>query len=142
MDASGLTDDPQHYVAASDLAILSRALIKDFPQYQHYFSEKYYTWNNIRQPNRNRLLFSDPSVNGLKTSHTPKAGYCLIVTAKRETLRLVAVVMGAKSERARANDAEALLNFGSNFFESRKLYAALATVETMKVWIDTVDIFP
>ena len=134
VDASGMTNDPQHYVTARDLAILSRALIKEFPQYQHYFTEKYYTWNNIRQPNRNRLLFSDSSVDGLKTGYTQKAGYCLIVTAKREKLRLIAVVMGSKSEQARANDAEALLNFGSNFFESRKLYAALAVVDDVKVW--------
>jgi D-alanyl-D-alanine carboxypeptidase (penicillin-binding protein 5/6) len=121
-------------VTARDLAILSRALIKEFPQYQQYFSEKYYTWNKIRQPNRNRLLFSDPSVDGLKTGHTQKAGYCLIATAKREKLRLIAVVMGAASEQARVNDATALLNFGSNFFESRKLFAALAAIDDLKVW--------
>ncbi len=142
VDASGLTADPRHHTTARDLAILSRAIIDEFPQYQHYFEEKYYSWNNIRQPNRNRLLFTDPTVDGLKTGHTDKAGYCLIASANRKHLRLIAVVMGAKSESARARYAEALLNYGSTFFEGRSLYAADAPITRVPVWKGAEDAVP
>ena len=134
VDASGLTDDRQHYMTAHDLAILSRAIVTEFPQYLHYFSEKEFTWNKIRQPNRNDLLFSDPTVDGLKTGDTDRAGYCLIASANRGPMRLIAVVMGTKTEKTRAQFAETLLNYGSNFFETRKLYDAGAAISSATVW--------
>jgi D-alanyl-D-alanine carboxypeptidase (penicillin-binding protein 5/6) len=134
LDASGDTDNTGHHTTARDLATLARAIITEFPQYQHYFSQKDFLWNRIHQPNRNDLLFSDPSVDGLKTGHTDSAGFCLAATANRPNMRLIAVVLDAKSEKARAQDAEALLNYGSNFFETRKLYDAGAVLAGIKVW--------
>jgi len=134
LDASGDTDDRAHYSTARDLALLSRAILAEFPEYLHYFSEKDFFWNRIHQKNRNDLLFTDPSVDGLKTGHTDSAGFCLVATAKRQDMRLIAVVLGAKTEKARAQYAGALLDYGTNFFESRKLYAAGAAVAGVTVW--------
>lgn len=134
VDASGDTDDANHYSTARDLAILSRAILDEFPEYLHYFSEKEFYWNRIHQKNRNDLLFSDPSVDGLKTGHTDAAGFCLIATANKQSMRLIAVVLGAKSEKARAQHAETLLDYGSNFFETRKLYDGNAPISGVKVW--------
>ncbi|MGH8398143.1 MAG: D-alanyl-D-alanine carboxypeptidase family protein [Gammaproteobacteria bacterium] len=135
VDASGLTDDPSHYVSALDLAILSRAIINQFPNYyRRFFSEKSFTWNNITQPNRVSPLFTDPSVDGLKTGFTDQAGYCMVVSALRDGMRLIAVVMGTPSEKARAIDDEALLNYGYNFYETHKLYAAGTAITQLKAW--------
>ncbi len=135
LDASGLTDNPEHYVSALDLAILSRAIITDFPDYyRKFFAEKNFTWNKITQPNRISLLFTDPSVDGLKTGYTEKAGYCMVVSALRNNMRLIAVVMGTPSEKARAVDDEALLNYGFNFYESYMLYAAGTKITTLRAW--------
>lgn len=134
VDASGLTNDRQHYMSAHDLGILSRALINEFPEYLHYFSQKTFLWNKISQGNRNDLLYTDTSVDGLKTGDTDDAGYCLVASATRGDLRLVAVVMGTKTRPERGRYAETLLNYGSNFFETRKLYAAGAPVADVKVW--------
>lgn len=135
VDASGLTNDSSHYVSALDLAILSRAILNEFPNYyQRYFSEKQFTWNRITQPNRVSLLFTDPSVDGLKTGFTEQAGYCMVVAALRNSMRLIAVVMGTPSEKARAVDDEALLNYGFNFYESHRLYAAGTAINRLKVW--------
>ena len=134
VDASGLTADRQHYASARDLALLSSAIVREFPEYQHFFMEKDFTWNKISQKNRNDLLFSDTTVDGLKTGDTDDAGYCLIASAQRGGMRLISVVMGAKSMKSRAQDAEALLNYGSNFFETRKLYAAGTAISSVKVW--------
>lgn len=135
VDASGLTSNPDHYVSALDLAILSRAIINQFPQYYHrYFAEKQFTWDKITQSNRVSLLFTDPSVDGLKTGFTDKAGFCMVVSAHRHGMRLIAVVMGTPSEKARAVDDEALLNYGFNFYESHKLYAADTPIARVKVW--------
>jgi D-alanyl-D-alanine carboxypeptidase (penicillin-binding protein 5/6) len=134
VDASGDTDDRSHYSTARDLAVLSRAIVAEFPEYLHYFSEKDFFWNKIHQKNRNDLLFTDSTVDGLKTGHTDAAGYCLVATAKRGDMRLIAVVLGAKTEKARAQYAGALLDYGANFFESRRLYAAGATVAGVTVW--------
>ncbi|HEX2667062.1 MAG TPA: D-alanyl-D-alanine carboxypeptidase family protein [Gammaproteobacteria bacterium] len=133
-DASGLTDDKDHYSTARDLALLSRAVITEFPEYLHYFSQKTFLWNKISQGNRNDLLYTDPSVDGLKTGDTDDAGYCLIATATRGDLRMISVVMGTRTRPERARYAETLLNYGSNFFETRKLYAAGAPVSSVKVW--------
>ena len=134
VNSSGLTDDRNHYTTAHDLAVLSAAIVREFPEYQHYFMEKDFTWNKISQKNRNDLLFSDTTVDGLKTGDTDNAGYCLIASAQRGGMRLISVIMGAKSMKSRAVDAEALLNYGSNFFETRKLYAAGSAVGSVKVW--------
>ncbi|HEX4300227.1 MAG TPA: D-alanyl-D-alanine carboxypeptidase family protein [Gammaproteobacteria bacterium] len=134
VDASGLTNDKNHYMSARDLGLLSRALIGEFPEYLHYFSQKIFVWNKISQGNRNDLLYTDTSVDGLKTGDTDDAGYCLVATALRGDLRLIAVVMGTKTRPERGRYAETLLNYGSNFFETRKLYAAGATVADVKVW--------
>lgn len=133
-DASGLTADKQHYTTAHDLAVLSSAIVKEFPEYQHFFMEKDFTWNKISQKNRNDLLFTDTTVDGLKTGDTDDAGYCLIASANRGAMRLISVVMGTRSMKARAQYAEALLNYGSNFFETRKLYAGGSAVSSVKVW--------
>jgi D-alanyl-D-alanine carboxypeptidase (penicillin-binding protein 5/6) len=134
VNASGLTADKNHYMSAHDLGILSRALISEFPQYLHYFSQKVFVWNKISQGNRNDLLYTDTTVDGLKTGDTDDAGYCLVATATRGDLRLISVVMGTKTRPERGRYAETLLNYGSNFFETRKLYAAGATVASVKVW--------
>jgi len=134
VNSSGLTADRNHYTTARDLAVLSAAIVKEFPEYQHYFMEKDFTWNKISQKNRNDLLFSDTTVDGLKTGDTDDAGYCLIASAQRGGMRLISVVMGTKSMKSRAQDAEALLNYGSNFFETRKLYAGGSAVASVKVW--------
>ncbi|HSN18777.1 MAG TPA: D-alanyl-D-alanine carboxypeptidase family protein [Gammaproteobacteria bacterium] len=134
VDASGLTNDKNHYMTAHDLGLLSRAIMTEFPEYMHYFSEKTFTWNKITQGNRNDLLYTDPSVDGLKTGDTDDAGYCLVATATRGDLRLIAVVMGTKTKPERGRYAESLLNYGSNFFETRRLYAAGAPVSDIKVW--------
>ena len=117
-DAAGLTPMPKHYSTARDIATLSRAIIRDFPQYYGYYSQREFTWNRIRQPNRNGLLLSDPSVDGIKTGHTESAGYCLVTSARRQNTRLISVVLGTRSEKAREAASAALLNYGFTFFES------------------------
>ena len=116
-DSSGLPS-PTHYSSARDLATLARAIIRDFPEFYSIYSMREYTWNNIRQENRNGLLERDPSVDGLKTGHTDSAGYCLITSAKRQGMRLVSVVLGSASVKDRESGSAALLAYGYNFFES------------------------
>jgi D-alanyl-D-alanine carboxypeptidase (penicillin-binding protein 5/6) len=117
VDASGLPS-PNHYTTARDLAILSRAIIRDFPEYYSFYSLREFTWNNIRQENRNGLLERDPSVDGIKTGHTDTAGYCLIGSALRSGMRLVSVVLGSPSVQARESGSAALLNYGFTFYET------------------------
>jgi len=132
-NASGLPS-PTHYATARDLATLSRAIIRDFPEYYGIYSMREYTWNNIRQENRNGLLERDPSVDGLKTGHTDTAGYCLISSALRSGMRLVSVVLGAPSVSARESGSAALLNYGFNFFESVAVKKAGETVLKPRVY--------
>lgn len=135
VDASGLTNNPAHHTSARDLALLSQAIINQFPDYyRRFFSEKSFTWDRITQPNRVSLLFTDPSVDGLKTGFTDSAGYCMVVSALRDGMRLIAVVMGTPSEKARAIDDEALLNYGFNFYATHRLYAAGAAVTQLRAW--------
>ena len=124
---------PQHYTTAHDIALLSTALIRNFPEYYKYYSQRSFTWNNITQPNRNGLLERDPTVDGLKTGHTDSAGYCLVSSAKREGMRLVSVVMGSPGIRQREDASFALLNYGFRFYETRKLYAAKSPILTVNV---------
>ncbi|MGZ8191099.1 MAG: D-alanyl-D-alanine carboxypeptidase family protein, partial [Methylococcaceae bacterium] len=123
-----------HYTSARDLAILTTALIKEFPDYYKWFSQKEFTYNKITQQNRNLLLGRDDSVDGVKTGFTDDAGYCLVTSALREDMRLISVVMGAKSANARANENQTLLNYGFRFFESHRLYEGKKPLSEAKVW--------
>jgi len=134
MNATGMPD-PQHYTTAEDLSTLASALIRDFPdQYQRLYSVKEYTYNNIKQPNRNRLLWLDPNVDGMKTGHTESAGYCLISSAKRANIRRVSVVLGAPNDAARATESQKLLNYGFQFFDSTLVYKKDQPISQLKVW--------
>ena len=133
-NSNGLPD-PEHYTTARDLAILASALIRDFPEdYAKYYSLKEFTYNNITQPNRNRLLWIDPTVDGLKTGYTDAAGYCLVSSAKRGPRRLLSVVLGATSSGVRIQESLKLLNYGFQFYDGVQLYAKNAPVSTLKVW--------
>lgn len=134
MNATGLPDQ-NHYTTANDLAILANALIRDFPQeYQRLYSVKEYTYNKITQPNRNRLLWLDASVDGMKTGHTNSAGYCLIASSKRDHSRLISVVLGAASEAMRATESQKLLSYGFQFYESTLVYKQAQTINTLRVY--------
>ena len=134
MNASGLPD-AQHYTTAQDLYILASALIRDFPvEYGQYYSQKEFRYNNISQPNRNRLLWIDPSVDGVKTGHTEAAGYCLVASSRRSDRRLVSVLLGSSSEAARAQESLKLLNWGFQFFDSVRLYKSGEAVKSLEVW--------
>lgn len=135
-NATGLPD-PQHYSTARDLAKLALALIRDFPEDYKFYSMKEYTYSGITQPNRNRLLWLDPYVDGLKTGHTESAGYCLIASAKRDNRRLLSVVIGADSDNARTVESQKLLNYGLQFFETVKLYGANQPVTTLRIYKGT-----
>jgi len=132
-DATGLPN-PENYTTARDLSKLATHVVHDYPQYYHYFSEKWFTWNGIRQPNRNRLLWRNDNVDGLKTGHTDAAGFCLIASAQQNGTRLIGVILGAPSDMARANDNEALLKYGFRFFETHKIYSANQAVAQARVW--------
>ena len=132
-NASGWPD-PKHYSTANDLAILAAAVIRDFPEYYKLYSLKEFRYNNITQQNRNRLLWLDPNVDGVKTGHTEAAGYCLIASAKRGTRRLLSVVLGARSDAQRAQESQKLLNYGFQFFDSVKVYEKDQPVSTLRVW--------
>ena len=141
VDASGLPN-AEHYTTAHDIARLSRALIRDYPEDYKIYSIKEFEWNGIKQHNRNTLLWRDDSVDGIKTGHTSEAGYCLATSAQRGEQRLIAVVMGAGGEKQRANDNQALLNYGFRFFETRKLYAANAPLATPQLWKGEAETLP
>ncbi len=140
MNATGLPDEG-HYSTASDLALLALAIINDFPEQYPLYSEKYFTYNNIRQPNRNRLLWRDKSVDGLKTGHTEEAGYCLVASAKRGDMRLISVVMGTNSEDARAKETQKLLNYGFRYYQTHTLYTAGQSLADSQVWGGEFDQF-
>lgn len=134
MNATGLPD-PQHYTTAEDLSKLATALINDFPEeYKRLYSIKEYQYNNIKQPNRNRLLWLDPYVDGMKTGHTESAGYCLISSAKRDNTRRISVVLGAPTDAARATESQKLLNYSFQFFDSTLVYKKDQNVNQLKVW--------
>ena len=124
----------QHYTTASDLSRIASAIISDFPDYYKYYSTKEYRYNNITQPNRNRLLWLDPSVDGMKTGHTENAGYCLITSAKRENRRLISVILGAASDNARTNASQKLLGYGFQFFETNRLHEKGAALKTLPIY--------
>ena len=132
-NATGLSD-PQHYSTARDLGALAAALIRDHPEHYPLYALREYTYNRITQANRNRLLWLDPAVDGVKTGHTENAGYCLVASAKRGPRRLLSVVMGAASDGMRTQESQKLLNFGFQFFDSVKLYGKDQEVSRLRVW--------
>ncbi|ANB19057.1 D-alanyl-D-alanine carboxypeptidase family protein [Dokdonella koreensis] len=141
VDASGLPH-PDHYTTARDVALLSRALIRDFPEDYAIYAIKDYEWNGIKQHNRNSLLWRDATVDGIKTGHTSSAGFCLVTSAKRGDQRLIAVVMGSSSEKRRADDNQALLNYGFRFYEAHKLYEAGKPLAQPELWKGTTATLP
>lgn len=133
-NATGMPD-PRHYSTARDLATLATSLIRDFPeQYEHYYSLKEYTYNKITQPNRNRLLWVDPNVDGVKTGHTEAAGYCLIASAKRGSRRLLSVVLGTSSDAQRAQESQKLLNFGFQAYDSVRVAEKGKPLSGVRIW--------
>ena len=133
VNATGLPH-PQHYTTARDLARLTTVLIKEFPDYYKLYSQREFTYNGIRQPNRNRLLTMDPSVDGVKTGHTNSAGYCLIASGQRDKRRLISVVLGAGSDTARAMESQKLLNYGFQFFETVRMYQANKPISSPRIY--------
>ncbi len=133
VNATGLPDI-EHYTTAKDIAVLSRALIKEFPEEYKRYSQKEFTFNGIKQYNRNKLLWRDGSVDGLKTGHTEAAGYCLTASAVRNDMRLISVVMGTSSDKSRTVNSQALLNYGFRYYESHGLYKAGEVLLEQRMW--------
>lgn len=133
MNSTGLPDE-EHYTTAQDLMLLTHALIKDFPEYYSWYSEKKFTFNGITQYNRNKLLWQDKTVDGVKTGHTESAGYCLITSALRDNMRLISIVLGSKSKAARASESRKLLNYGYNFYRGKRLYRGGENIKEVRVW--------
>lgn len=133
VNATGLPHE-DHYTTAKDLAILVTAMIRDFPQHYSWYSEKVFTYNGIKQYNRNKLLWQDKYVDGVKTGHTESAGYCLAASAVKNDMRLISVVLGTESERARATESQKLLTFGFRFYETHRLYEAQQELTTARIW--------
>ncbi len=123
-----------HYSTARDLSKVTYALIREFPEYYRWDSQKEFTYNKITQPNRNKLLWRDKSVDGVKTGFTDEAGYCMVTSAKREDMRLIGVVMGTKTPEARADESQALINYGFQFYETHRLYQGNVTLKEVRVW--------
>ena len=130
---------PKHYSTAEDLATLAMAIIRDFPKYYTLYSQKDFTYNKIKQANRNRLLWTDSTIDGVKTGHTDSAGWCLITSAKRGEHRLLSVVIGAASERSRATESQKLLNYGFQFYETFRIYARNEPVATLPLFKGVAD---
>ena len=133
VNSTGLPDD-DHYTTPRDIVKVTKALIEEFPELYRMYAEKEFTWNKIRQPNRNSLLWRDGSIDGVKTGHTEAAGYCLVASANRDGMRLISVVMGTNSEKSRARETESLMNFGFRFFETHRLYGAGASLVSTRIW--------
>ncbi|SFE04498.1 D-alanyl-D-alanine carboxypeptidase (penicillin-binding protein 5/6) [Marinobacter sp. DSM 26671] len=138
VNATGLPS-PEHFSTAYDLAMLARAIINDYPENYPLYTEKHFTYNNIRQPNRNSLLWRDDSVDGLKTGHTEEAGYCLVASAKRNDTRFIAVVMGTNSSEARAQEIQKMLNYGFRYYESERLFRSGQELIEARVWGGQAD---
>lgn len=138
MNATGWPAE-NHFTTAKDMAILARAIVRDFPDHYGMYAKKEFTYNGITQQNRNLLLWRDPTVDGLKTGHTDEAGYCLVSSAKKDDMRLIAVVMGTASEGARARESQKLLTYGFRFFETYKAYSAGDVLDTVDVWMGKQD---
>lgn len=137
-NATGLPS-ADHFSTAYDLAVLARHIIQDYPENYPLYAQKHFTYNNIRQPNRNSLLWRDDSVDGLKTGHTEEAGYCLVASAKRGETRLIATVMGTSSSEARAQEVQKMLNYGFRYFETERLFRAGQELMASRVWGGQAD---
>ncbi len=133
VNATGLPD-PDHYTTPEDIAKVAMATIREFPEFYKWYSIREYTYNNIKQHNRNKLLWRDDDVDGMKTGHTDAAGYCLVASAKKDNMRLISVIMGTTSEKERAEESMKLLNYGFRFYETHKLYSAGDNLSQAKVW--------
>lgn len=133
VNSTGLPAE-EHYTTAQDIAKVTAATVREFPEFYKWYAEKEYTFNKIKQHNRNKLLWRDNAVDGVKTGHTEAAGYCLVASAQRDGMRLISVVMGTKSEDARAKESQALLNYGFRFFETHRLYSAGEKLTKVRVW--------
>lgn len=139
VNATGLPH-PDHYTTARDLSVLTKSLIEKHPEEYRWYSDKKFTFNGITQYNRNKLLWQDPTVDGLKTGHTDSAGYCLVSSAKRENTRLISIMLGTSSAKMRVQESQKLLNYGFRFFETHKLYEAKQRLNDVKVWEGTRDL--
>jgi len=137
-DATGLPRE-NHYTTARDLATLSRALITDYPEHYRMYSQRSFKYNGIDQPNRNRLLARDRTVDGIKTGFTNAAGYCLVASAVRDDMRLISVVLGTDSDEARMRESQKLLSYGFRYYQTQNLYAANVTLKTAEVWYGQAD---
>jgi len=133
VNSTGLPDK-EHYTTARDIARITEATIREFPEYYQWYAVKEFSYNDIKQHNRNKLLWHDTSVDGVKTGHTESAGYCLAASAKKEGMRLISVVLGTTSENARASETQSLLNYGFRFFETHRLYGADEVLNRARVW--------
>jgi serine-type D-Ala-D-Ala carboxypeptidase (penicillin-binding protein 5/6) len=134
VNVTGLPE-PNHYTSARDMAILAKALIRDFPETYSLYSQKEFTYKTIKQTNRNRLLWQNDSVDGIKTGHTESAGYCLVASGQKEGMRLIAVVMGTQNDAIRTNETNKLLTYGFRFFETRKIYPAGTSIQLARVYM-------
>ena len=141
INTTGLPDD-NHYMTAKDIALLATLLIEKYQEYYHWYSQKEFTFNEITQYNRNKLLWRDESVDGLKTGFTDSAGYCLVTSAKKDGMRLITVVLGTENANARVDASQALLNYGFRFFETHKLYDAGTRLTTSRIWKGSTDTVP
>ncbi|MEK7322397.1 MAG: D-alanyl-D-alanine carboxypeptidase family protein [Pseudomonadota bacterium] len=141
VNATGLPD-PQHYTTARDVAILTRALIRDFPEEYKWHAIREFTYNNITQHNRNRLLWRNKSVDGVKTGHTESAGFCLVASAQQDGMRLISVVLGTAGDNERALESEKLLGYGFRFFETHRLYSARQPLSSVRVWKGATENLP
>ena len=141
VNSTGLPD-PDHYTTARDLALLTQTLIAEFPQYYAWFKIKEFTFNGITQHNRNRLLWRDSSVDGVKTGHTEEAGYCLVASAYRDPMRLISTVMGTESENARASASQALLNYGFRFYTTRKVADNGEPLQEVRIYKGSIENLP
>lgn len=139
VNSTGLPD-PKHLTTAKDLAILTKALIRHFPEFYPWYSEKRFTFNGITQYNRNRLLWQDPTVDGLKTGHTTSAGYCLVASAKRDDMRIITIVVGTDNATQRITESQKLLNYAFRFFETHKLFEAEQRLVDARIWGGERDI--
>jgi D-alanyl-D-alanine carboxypeptidase (penicillin-binding protein 5/6) len=141
VDSTGMPN-PDHYTTAHDLAVLTRAMIREFPDHYQLYSMRTFTFNGITQHNRNKLLWRDKSVDGVKTGHTESAGYCLVASALQDNMRLISVVLGTDSEEARAEESEKLLSYGFRFYETHRLYAANKPLSTVRIWKGETEKLP
>lgn len=137
-NCTGLPSE-DHYTTARDLSILSQALIRDYPEHYKTYSERSFKYNDIDQPNRNRLLWRDRTVDGIKTGFTNAAGYCLVASAKRDDMRLISVVLGTDSDEARMRESQKLLSYGFRYYQTQKLYDEGVPLKTTELWYGQTD---